>query len=88
MSGVPKLAPDEVVSPSDGKALKITKGFLGACRSVNEFEKLNRVGEGTYGIVYRARDVNKNEVVALKKIRMDNEKEGRFNEGQLKFTAE
>lgn len=24
---------------------------LGACRSVTEFEKLNRVGEGTYGIV-------------------------------------
>ena len=25
-------------------------------RFVTEFEKLNRVGEGTYGIVYRARD--------------------------------
>ena len=25
-------------------------------RCVAEFEKLNRVGEGTYGIVYRARD--------------------------------
>ena len=24
---------------------------LGKCRSVTEFEKLNRVGEGTYGIV-------------------------------------
>ena len=24
---------------------------LGTCRSVTEFEKLNRVGEGTYGIV-------------------------------------
>ena len=27
-------------------------GFqLGRCRSVKEFEKLNRIGEGTYGIV-------------------------------------
>jgi hypothetical protein len=24
---------------------------LGLCRSVQEFEKLNRVGEGTYGVV-------------------------------------
>ncbi|KAJ7374563.1 Cyclin-dependent kinase 10 [Desmophyllum pertusum] len=28
----------------------------GRCRPVTEFEKLNRIGEGTYGVVYRARD--------------------------------
>ncbi|KAM3665392.1 cyclin-dependent kinase 10 isoform 2-T2 [Ammospiza maritima maritima] len=49
---------------------------LGRCRSVKEFEKLNRIGEGTYGIVYRARDTLTNETVALKKVRMDNEKDG------------
>ncbi|XP_064242475.1 cyclin-dependent kinase 10 isoform X1 [Passer domesticus] len=49
---------------------------LGRCRSVKEFEKLNRIGEGTYGIVYRARDTVTNETVALKKVRMDNEKDG------------
>nr|VZI23361.1 unnamed protein product [Spirometra erinaceieuropaei] len=48
----------------------------GRCRSVSEFEKLNRIGEGTYGIVYRARDTITNEVVALKKVRMENEKDG------------
>lgn len=31
--------------------------LYGRCRNVAEFEKLNRVGEGTYGIVYRARDM-------------------------------
>ncbi|KAJ1909985.1 Cyclin-dependent kinase 10, partial [Tieghemiomyces parasiticus] len=46
-------------------------GFLGTCRSVDEFEKLNRLGEGTYGIVYRARDRRSGQVVALKKIRMN-----------------
>lgn len=25
--------------------------FYGHCRDVDEFEKLNRVGEGTYGVV-------------------------------------
>ncbi|KAM7058388.1 cyclin-dependent kinase 10 isoform 3-T3 [Molossus nigricans] len=52
-------------------------GFgLGQCRSVKEFEKLNRIGEGTYGIVYRARDTQTDEIVALKKVRMDKEKDG------------
>ncbi|XP_072321900.1 cyclin-dependent kinase 10-like [Eucyclogobius newberryi] len=49
---------------------------LGSCRSVREFEKLNRIGEGTYGIVYRARDSASGEIVALKKVRMDKEKDG------------
>uniref|UniRef100_A0A1B0DIR3 cyclin-dependent kinase n=1 Tax=Phlebotomus papatasi TaxID=29031 RepID=A0A1B0DIR3_PHLPP len=44
--------------------------------SVSEFEKLNRIGEGTYGIVYRAKDTKTNEIVALKKVRMDQEKDG------------
>ncbi|OWK15544.1 CDK10, partial [Cervus elaphus hippelaphus] len=48
---------------------------LGRCRSVKEFEKLNRIGEGTYGIVYRARDTHTDEIVALKKVRMDKEKD-------------
>ncbi|NXM81638.1 CDK10 kinase, partial [Oenanthe oenanthe] len=53
---------------------------LGRCRSVKEFEKLNRIGEGTYGIVYRARDTLTDETVALKKVRMDNEKDGNGGE--------
>ncbi|TKC38609.1 hypothetical protein EI555_010146 [Monodon monoceros] len=32
---------------------------LGRCRSVKEFEKLNRIGEGTYGIVYFTARLNK-----------------------------
>jgi cyclin-dependent kinase 10 len=50
--------------------------MLGKCRSVTEFEKLNRVGEGTYGIVYRAAVNKTDEIVALKKMRMEHEKEG------------
>lgn len=50
--------------------------FLGNCRSVDEFDKLNRIGEGTYGIVYRARDKRTGEIVALKKVRMENETDG------------
>ncbi len=49
---------------------------FGRSRNVAEFEKLNRVGEGTYGVVYRARDTKTDEVVALKRMRMDREKDG------------
>lgn len=45
-------------------------------RDVNEYEKLNKVGEGTYGVVYRARDTKTDEIVALKRVRMEEEKDG------------
>ncbi|XP_074557486.1 cyclin-dependent kinase C-2-like [Curcuma longa] len=45
-------------------------------RGVDCFEKLEQIGEGTYGQVYMARETRTGEIVALKKIRMDNEREG------------
>lgn len=41
-----------------------------------KYEKVERIGEGTYGIVYKARDNNTKEFVALKKIKLENEDEG------------
>jgi len=46
------------------------------CRSVAEFQCLNRIEEGTYGVVYRAKDKRTQEIVALKKLKMEREKEG------------
>ncbi|KAF7994544.1 hypothetical protein HCN44_004016 [Aphidius gifuensis] len=46
------------------------------CRSVEEFQCLNRIEEGTYGVVYRARCKRTNEIVALKRLKMEKEKEG------------
>ncbi|XP_064102083.1 cyclin-dependent kinase 11B-like isoform X2 [Macrobrachium nipponense] len=46
------------------------------CRSVDEFECLNRIEEGTYGVVYRAREKATNQIVALKRLKMEKEKEG------------
>ncbi|KAK4856042.1 hypothetical protein QYF36_013544 [Acer negundo] len=45
-------------------------------RSVDCFDRLEQIGEGTYGQVFMAREIETGEIVALKKIRMDNEKEG------------
>ena len=37
---------------------------------------LNRIAEGTYGVVYRARDKKTKEIFALKRLKMEREKEG------------
>lgn len=54
----------------------LIKFYLQGCRSVEEFQCLNRIEEGTYGVVYRARDKTSDEIVALKRLKMEKEKEG------------
>jgi len=59
------------------KAKKPASGTtIMGCRSVDNFHKLNKIEEGTYGVVYRARDKETGEIVALKKLKMDREREG------------
>ncbi|KAA8523906.1 hypothetical protein F0562_010329 [Nyssa sinensis] len=41
-------------------------------RRADSFEKLDKIGQGTYSNVYRARDLDQEKVVALKKVRFDN----------------
>ncbi len=38
---------------------------------MDQYEKLEKVGEGTYGKVYKAREINTGKLVALKKTRLD-----------------
>ena len=38
---------------------------------VGKFRKVEKIGEGTYGIVYRAKDTKSGIDVALKKIRLE-----------------
>ncbi|KAL2327647.1 hypothetical protein Fmac_021074 [Flemingia macrophylla] len=46
------------------------KGWLP--RRADSFEKLDKIGQGTYSNVYRARDLEQKKTVALKKVRFDN----------------
>lgn len=45
-------------------------------RSVYCYERLNQIEEGSYGIVFRARDKDTGDIVALKKLKLDEEKHG------------
>ncbi|KAK0720466.1 kinase-like domain-containing protein [Lasiosphaeris hirsuta] len=49
--------------------------FVG-CSKISDYEILGKLGEGTFGEVYRARSKKTGAVVALKKIIMHNEKDG------------
>jgi hypothetical protein len=39
--------------------------------SMDQYEKLEKIGEGTYGKVYKARDKASGKLVALKKTRLE-----------------
>uniref|UniRef100_A0A0N5A2B3 cyclin-dependent kinase n=1 Tax=Parastrongyloides trichosuri TaxID=131310 RepID=A0A0N5A2B3_PARTI len=49
---------------------------ISGCRSVNEYKSLNRIQEGTFGVVFRAQCKRTDEIVAMKKLKMDKEKDG------------
>ncbi|XP_058195666.1 probable serine/threonine-protein kinase At1g54610 [Rhododendron vialii] len=51
-------------------------------RRANTFEKLDKIGQGTYSNVYKARDLITGKIVALKKVRCDN-----LEPESLKFMA-
>ncbi|GAA5912679.1 hypothetical protein JCM8208_007727 [Rhodotorula glutinis] len=66
----------------EGRARRISRRgreahpLLESCRSVYSYERLNEIEEGSYGIVFRARCKTTGDIVALKKLKMDKEKNG------------
>ncbi|KAK0099619.1 hypothetical protein ONS96_008119 [Cadophora gregata f. sp. sojae] len=58
------------------KLLRFSAPTWKKCRSVEDYEKLNDIEEGAYGWVSRAKDTRTGEVVALKRLKMDNAQDG------------
>ena len=56
--------------------LRFLGGEWGPCRHVDNFERLNHIEEGSYGWVSRAKDISTGEIVALKKLKLDNSPDG------------
>lgn len=72
-----KLSPDpDPVKQSPAKLLRFPAPEWGPCRHVDNFEKLNHIEEGSYGWVSRAKETATGEIVALKKLKMDNANDG------------
>ncbi|KAI5179667.1 cyclin-dependent kinase 2 [Nematocida sp. AWRm80] len=40
------------------------------------FQKIEKIGEGTYGVVYKAKEKSTGRIIALKKVRLNNDREG------------
>ncbi|XP_022753261.1 probable serine/threonine-protein kinase At1g54610 isoform X1 [Durio zibethinus] len=75
MGSVPKAAEGEQVAAGwpawlAAVAGEAIRGWVP--RRADSFEKLDKIGQGTYSNVYRARDIDQKKVVALKKVRFDN----------------
>uniref|UniRef100_A0A914Z4V1 cyclin-dependent kinase n=1 Tax=Panagrolaimus superbus TaxID=310955 RepID=A0A914Z4V1_9BILA len=57
---------------------KLPKYFpgLSGCRSVSEYNCLNKIDEGTFGIVYRAQEKRTGDICALKRLKLERERDG------------
>ncbi|KZF22731.1 kinase-like protein [Xylona heveae TC161] len=77
-----KLSPErdsrdvDAPAPAPIKLLRFAAPEWGPCRHLDNFERLNHIEEGSYGWVSRAKEVATGEVVALKKLKMDNASDG------------
>jgi cyclin-dependent kinase 10 len=55
-----------------------TASWRGNCEVVDRYEKICRIGEGTYGVVYKAKLIGEDdaEFVALKRVRLETQTDG------------
>ncbi|GES57917.1 protein kinase [Aspergillus terreus] len=72
----PPAVESQDVTPVPRRLLRFPVHEWGPCRHVDNFERLNHIEEGSYGWVSRAKDITTGEVVALKKLKMENSPDG------------
>lgn len=69
-------APTSEEAKKQSSLLRFPVGEWGPCRHVDNFERLNHIEEGSYGWVSRAKDITTGEIVALKKLKIENSPDG------------
>jgi len=76
-----KLSPDgahkEEAQPGR-RLLRFQAPTWQPCRSVERFDRLNHIEEGSYGFVSRAKEEATGEIVAIKKLKLDPVRDGGF----------
>ena len=71
-----ELKVEEIVSEPAYIPKRKFNPVLDGCRSIEEYEPLNKIDEGSYGIVFRAREKATSKIYAIKKVKLEREKEG------------
>ena len=73
-----RLSQDEAEVPEERKLLRFNAPSWQPTRSIERFDRLNHIEEGSYGYVSRAREETTGEIVAIKKLKMDPIRDGGF----------
>lgn len=71
LSNEPETQPD-FTDQKPVSLLRFPAPEWGPCRHVDNFERLNHIEEGSYGLVSRAKELATGEIVALKRLKMEN----------------
>lgn len=58
------------------RAIPGTQNLTKPVAELDKYQKLEKLGEGTYGVVYKALNQETGEFVAIKKIRLEKEDDG------------
>jgi cell division cycle 2-like len=71
-SRLPQLTSSNSIVQSKMSSLPLHNPLLQGCRSVyGTYDRIGLLSEGTYGVVWKAKDLVTNEIVALKQIKFD-----------------
>eukprot|EP00116_Pleurobrachia_bachei_P001951 sb/3462213/ len=66
----------DALAEAQKRGLDPTQNITIIMNPMNKYEKLEKIGEGTYGTVFKAKNRQTQEIVALKRYRLDTEDEG------------
>ncbi|EFR05132.1 cmgc/cdk/pitslre protein kinase [Nannizzia gypsea CBS 118893] len=69
-------APEAASTAPPARLLQFPAPEWGPCRHIDNFENLNAIEEGSYGWVSRARETATGQIVAIKKLKMENAYDG------------